>query len=164
MAMFSRNVHIQDHNTHDREKEKIPAALVKAIGALLVLVLALVTAMRVMGIQPASTPPVAGIAQEQVVRIVSRSDGGVIVSDAATGAVIADLPIMEGGFVAGVWRAVLFDRGRNTGADLDAPLRIVRWDDGRLSLIDPQSDWRMELWGFGETNYEAFAALMPGAE
>jgi putative photosynthetic complex assembly protein len=145
------------------QSEKIPRALVRAMLALVLGVLALVTIARVTGMEPAAQPPIANVAYERLIVIGDNPAGGVLVTDAVTGAVIADLVENSGGFVGGVRRALEYDRSLHQGIPADAPVRLVRWDDGRLSLIDPESDWAMELWGFGETNYRAFAALIDDA-
>jgi putative photosynthetic complex assembly protein len=40
------------------------------------------------------------------------------------------------------------------------PVRIVRFADGRLGLRDPFTGWRVELMGFGDSNRDAFLALL----
>lgn len=146
------------------QTEKIPKVLVIAMFGLVLSVLVLVTIARLTGMEPAASPPDANVAVERMIVIGSNPAGGVLVTDAVTGVVIADLSENAGGFIGGVRRAVHYDRSLNKGVAADAPLRLVRWDDGRLSLIDPNTDWAMELWGFGETNYLAFAALIPDAK
>jgi putative photosynthetic complex assembly protein len=90
-------------------------------------------------------------------------EGGVRVTDSETGAVIADMPMDEAGFIAGVDRALRRERAK-TGADPVGPVRLVRWIDGRMSVIDPASGWQIELMGFGRDNLKAFARLLePGA-
>ncbi|MEL6677405.1 MAG: photosynthetic complex assembly protein PuhC [Pseudomonadota bacterium] len=139
--------------------ERIPRALIVAVAAFLVVVLTLVAIARLTGAPPQAMPPVSAVHSDRMLAMERTADGGMIVHDATTGALIVELSPQRAGFIGGVWRVVLFER-RKTGADPAAPLRLVRWEDGRLSLLETTSDWRMELIGFGATNLEAFARLM----
>jgi putative photosynthetic complex assembly protein len=66
---------------------------------------------------------------------------------------------MEAGFISGVHRALTRER-MLAKVEGNPPVRIVRFADGRLGLRDPATGWRVELIGFGDTNREAFAALL----
>ena len=44
--------------------------------------------------------------------------------------------------------------------DGNPPVRIVQFADGRLGLRDELTGWRVELMGFGDTNRDAFLALL----
>ena len=68
----------------------------------------------------------------------------------------------EGGFIAGVTRAMARERIKYDVA-ADAPVRIVRFADGRLGLRDDFSGWRVELLGFGADNTAAFDRLLNAA-
>jgi len=46
------------------------------------------------------------------------------------------------------------------GTPPDAPLRVVRFDSGRISLIDDASGWRIEITGHGGDNVAAFDRLL----
>jgi putative photosynthetic complex assembly protein len=83
----------------------------------------------------------------------------VVVTDVATGAVIAAYPPYQGGFVRGSLRA--FDRMRDVAAVAkDAPYRLIRWENGRVSLSDTATGQRIYLDAFGRDNAAAFAALL----
>jgi putative photosynthetic complex assembly protein len=49
---------------------------------------------------------------------------------------------------------------RALGITENAPLRLTRWSDGRLSLDDSLSGQRIELVAFGRTNMMAFSELL----
>ncbi len=85
-------------------------------------------------------------------------DGGATVTS-EDGTVIAELGPMEAGFISGVHRALARERMLQK-IDGNPPVRIVRFADGRLGLRDPATGWRVELISFGDTNREAFAALL----
>ncbi|MGB0497139.1 MAG: photosynthetic complex assembly protein PuhC [Rubricella sp.] len=162
--MFSKGIYVQDHHGEAHAKEKIPKALVIGIATLCLSVLALVTVARLVGMEPSAMPPTGAVAAERYLILAGTETGGMIVTDAETGEIVADLDPTQAGFIGGVERALDHARGVNGDIPSETPVRLVRWDTGRLTLIDPESGWRMELIGFGETNYRAFAALMPPAQ
>lgn len=139
--------------------DHVPPVVLRATAVLVVgAVLAIATA-RLTGVPPAALPPVAAPAVERALVIVRDTAGGVRVTDAGTGVLVADLDPLAAGFIAGVDRALARERMKH-GLDGDLPVRVVRWEDGRLSLIDPATGWRAELQGFGPDNLEAFARLL----
>lgn len=142
-----------------RDVQQIPRAILRAAGVMVVGSILVVGAARLTGLPPAAMPPEAGEVQSRMIRIAGDGAGGVIVTDTATGAVIADLAMAKAGFIAGVDRALNRERMKRS-ADPDLPVRLVRWADGRLSLIDPATGWRVELMGFGPDNLDAFARLL----
>jgi putative photosynthetic complex assembly protein len=145
--------------TGRRTDERIPAILLKAIVAMVLFTLVLVTVARLTGATPAATPnDDVAIVQERLIQIMGTIDGGAKVSD-DDGTVIADLGPMEAGFISGVHRALARERMLQK-IEGNPPVRIVRFADGRLGLRDPATGWRVELISFGDTNREAFAALL----
>jgi putative photosynthetic complex assembly protein len=91
---------------------------------------------------------------------ITRASGDqVVVTDAATGAVIAAYPPDQGGFVRGSLRA--FERMRDVAAaPKGAAYRLIRWENGRVSLSDTATGQRIYLDAFGRDNAAAFAALL----
>ena len=146
-----------------RSPDHVPPVALRAAAALVVGAILAIGAARLGGVTPAATPPVSAPAAERALVIIPHADGGARVTDAVTGVLVADLDPLGAGFIAGVDRALARIRMQN-GLDRDLPVRLVRWQDGRFSLIDPASGWRMELQGFGPDNLEAFARLLdPGS-
>lgn len=140
------------------DRETVPRALLRAIGVLLTLCLIMVAAARITGMEPVASPPPSS--PDQVRRIlIETAPGGVTVTDVDTGGTIAELHEQAGGFVGGVERAVARERLKH-GVPRVAPVELIRWRDGRLSLLDPSTGWRIELRGFGQDNFAAFAALL----
>jgi putative photosynthetic complex assembly protein len=43
---------------------------------------------------------------------------------------------------------------------LDTPWRLIRWDNGRMTLSDTATGQRVELDAFGKTNAAAFARFL----
>jgi len=146
-------------NTRSDQVETIPRVILRAIGSLVILSVVLVAWARYTGMEPAASPPADRAVHTEVpIRIEAEGLARVTVRNAETGAVVAELSEAEGGFIAGVERAYARQR-MLAGLPEDAPVRLVRWDDGKLSLIDPATGWRAELHGFGRDNTQAFARL-----
>ncbi len=141
-----------------REKP-IPRAALFAAGALVVLSFAAAIAGRFADVGALRAPEPDPVA-ERVLRFEVRADNAVAIyvgADAAAPATV--LPPERNGFVRGVLRGLDHER-RLSGVAPDAPYRLVRSSDGRLTLIDPSNDRRIELFGFGDANYAAFDELM----
>lgn len=133
--------------------------LLRGVAALLILTLAMVTFARLTGMQPAATPDDGvPVVTERLIQITGELDGSAKVAD-EDGVVFLDLGPMEGGFINGVHRALERIRMLNK-IEGNPPVRLVRFADGRLALRDPATGWRAELIGFGDTNRDAFAALL----
>ena len=138
----------------------IPRALLMGIGGLVVLTTALVAFATLPGQEPAASyPKDLDVVQERALVMLPTDGGGLRVEDAAPGAVIVDLPPESAGFPGGLNRALARVR-MLADVPADAPVRLVKWADGRLTLIDPATGWRAELLGFGRDNTEAFARLL----
>lgn len=145
----------------ERDKEMIPTVLIRAMFILCVCVLIIVSYARLTDRPLSATPPTleeAPIVTERLIRIYAELDGSARVFD-PNGNLIADYASEEGGFIAGVYRVL--DRERSAvGADASDPIRLVRFEDGRLGLRDDLTDFRAELVGFGADNEAAFARLL----
>lgn len=131
------------------------------IGAATLVGVALLTAAtaRIGGIGVTRMPESVPVASRDL-RFQDRLDGAVAVLDARAGdREVHVLAPGTNGFVRGVLRGLVRERKRrDIGAE--APFRLIRWADGRLSLDDPVTQRRIELGSFGPTNAEAFAQLM----
>lgn len=141
-----------------RDKEMIPRALLRGMLALVVASMALAVYSRVTDMPLSSMPPEQPVVAERVVHIHAKMDGSARVTD-AFGTVIVDLGPTEGGFVAGVSRALARERTK-LGIPADAPVRLIRYQDGRMGLRDDLSGWRAEMHGFGRDNEAAFRRLL----
>jgi putative photosynthetic complex assembly protein len=141
-----------------RDREMIPRVLLRAMAALVLSCLALVTYARLTDRPLEALPPDGPVAVERVIHIDAGTDGAATIF-AQDGTLIADLGTSEGGFIAGVWRAVQHERGK-VDADPNAPVRLIRFEAGGLALRDDLTGWRAELIGFGADNAAAFARLL----
>ena len=108
-----------------------------------------------------ATPAEGPIAEQRLLRLYADMSGSARVLD-AEGLMIADYPPETGGFISGVSRALTRVR-RGYGVPGDAPVRLIRYQDGRLALKDDATGWRVEIAGFGADNRAAFARLLEKA-
>lgn len=141
-----------------KEDDLVPMFLVRAMFALVVVCLVLVSAARITGRPLEATPTDAPIIAERAIFLSGDTSGAARVLD-ANGSVLADLPGEQGGFIAGVQRVI--DRERNkSGVPLDGPVLLQLREGNRLSITDPSTGWSAELMGFGATNIRSFARLL----
>jgi putative photosynthetic complex assembly protein len=138
------------------DPNKIPAPLLRAILALVVASVILVAYSVYSGRSHVGVPKSAQVVQER--SIILQGGGAQSVTVLATdGTVLMDLP--HGGFITVIQNAM--ERARLTaGVDKLLPLRIVRYANDRLSVVDDYSGWSAELGAFGSDNRAAFERLM----
>lgn len=147
-----------DPRIHARPDELVPRVLVRALLALVLVILSLVSVATLTGRPLESTPPDTPVIAERAIFLSGNAAGAARVLD-ANGSVLADFPSDKGGFVAGIDRVLQRERGK-IGADHSAPVLLRLRDGNRLSLYDPVTDWSAELMGFGADNLRTFARLL----
>lgn len=149
------------HKLTTRDKEMIPAVLIRAMFIMCLCVLVIVIYARLTD-RPlaAMPPPLAEVpaVQERTIRIFGAMDGSARVLD-LDGHVVATFASDEGGFVAGISRVLERERAA-VGVAASAPIRLIRFADGRIGLRDNYTDFRAELVGFGADNEAVFARLL----
>lgn len=96
------------------------------------------------------------------VRFEDRPGGAVAMLDAATGREAGAVAPGTNGFIRGVLRG-MFRTRKLESLGREAPFRLARGADGRLSLEDPQTGRRVDLDSFGPTNSAAFGDLLAAA-
>lgn len=138
------------------DPDMIPPILLKAMLALVLASLAVVTFSVVTGRDHTGVPKPAEIMAERTVILQGGGAQAVTVLD-ANGAVLMDLP--HGGFITVIQNAN--ERARLVkGVDKLMPLRIVEYANGRLTAHDDYTGWSAELGAFGSDNRDAFERLM----
>lgn len=149
------------HIPHKKEEDPVLTNALRAMFAMVILVLIAVTAFQFSGMQKSAIPPNAEITAEAQISIATDQTGAVQVFN-AQGEILADWDGDKGGFVSGVARVIERERMK-IGAAIDAPV-IIRWrENNRLSVFDPQTEWQADLMGFGADNARAFATLLAKA-
>ncbi|WP_425092437.1 photosynthetic complex assembly protein PuhC [Tropicimonas sp. S265A] len=146
------------HELIERDKEMIPRVLLRAMLALVLICLAIVAAARLTDRPLEAQFPDMPILEERSIQIFGKMDGSAVVSF-ADGAPDLVLSAQEGGFVSGMTRALGHERGLS-GIAATEPVRLVRYADGRLALIDDLTGWEAQIIGFGKDNTAAFERLM----
>lgn len=136
--------------------DSFPRWFLFSAGGLILVSLISVAAVRLTGHGP--DQQAAPALQERPLRFTDRSDGGIAVVDAVTGAAVADIH-GEQGFLRGALRALARER-RIRGLGGEQPFQLIARSDGRLTLADPLTGQRIDLESFGPANAGAFAALL----
>jgi putative photosynthetic complex assembly protein len=138
----------------------IPKGAIRAAGALVIATVLTIAVIQVTGYEtsPNST------ADSQPVQSVSLTfqdlaNGGILVRNAETGAVIDEVAPETNGFIRGALRGLMRDRKLRSIGRAPA-FELVRWDDGRLSLTDTATGTRIYLAAYGPTNHNAFAQFL----
>jgi putative photosynthetic complex assembly protein len=139
----------------------VPTPALVMAGALVVVVIALAVAARWFN-TGAFREATTAVAVERSLRFTDALDGGILVTDGATGARAASLPPGTNGFLRGALRTLSRAR-RAAGMGPDAPFRLVRYVDGRLVLHDPATGQHVTITSFGATQVAAFDRLLPPA-
>jgi len=138
--------------------EQVPRALLLSAAALIAFALLAAAGARISGLgtthMPASKP-----LEIRELRFHDRSDGAVVVTDAASAREVEIIAPGTNGFVRGVLRGLARERKRQD-LGMQAPFRLTRWVDGRLSLDDPATGRHVDLEAFGPTNAGAFAQML----
>lgn len=151
------NTRTQPRMRHE-EPDMVPVALVRAMTALVLVILAL-TSFWVWTDRPLEAlPPESPVAEERTIFLSGELSGAARVLD-QNGTVIVDFGPQEGGFIAGVARVLERER-TNARQPLDGPVRLVAYENGRMGIFDPSTGWRADLMGFGADNAAAFARLL----
>jgi putative photosynthetic complex assembly protein len=138
-----------------------PRGALLGAGALMTLAIMAAGAARLTGFG-ASHVPYGVPVESRNLRFADRSDGAVVISEADTGRVVNVASPGTNGFLRSTMRGLARDRKRqDLGAE--APFRLTRWADGRLSLQDEATGRSIDLGAFGPTNAAVFAHLMTGS-
>ena len=134
--------------------DSFPRWFLLGAAALVLVSLASVGLVRLTGNGPDQRRAAEPSTVERTLRFEDRPDGSIAVVDGRTGALVASVQ-GEQGFLRGALRALSRER-RARGLGPARP-------DGRLTLIDPVTDQRIDLESFGPTNAGKFASLLEPA-
>ncbi|MEM9177975.1 MAG: photosynthetic complex assembly protein PuhC [Myxococcota bacterium] len=91
-----------------------------------------------------------------------RADGSVAIVDFESARDRRVLAMGEGGFIRSAVRGLARERTRR-GLGSDSPFELVRWSDGRISLVDPETGRSIEVDAFGPDNARPFRELLESA-
>ncbi|WP_420408754.1 photosynthetic complex assembly protein PuhC [Hoeflea sp.] len=93
------------------------------------------------------------------ITIAGTHDTEITISDARSGETISTLSPDEGGFVRGSLRGLTRLR-QVAGTPLDQPYRIIKWENGTVSLSDTATGERIYLNAFGPDHAAAYEQLL----
>ena len=141
--------------------DSFPRWFLLGAAALVLFSLASVGLVRLTGNGPDQRRAVEPSTVERPLRLEDRPDGSLAVVDGRTGALVASVQ-GEQGFLRGALRALSRER-RARGLGPEQPFQLIARPDGRLTLIDPVTDQRIDLESFGPTNAGKFASLLEPA-
>jgi putative photosynthetic complex assembly protein len=96
-------------------------------------------------------------------QFLDQKDGSVMIRDVSKGETASIIHAgSKSGFIRGVMRGLARDRHMR-GLGPEQPFRLTLWANRNLSIRDSATGRVIELNGFGETNRDAFLALLPAA-
>lgn len=143
----------------------VPRAALIGVAGVLLFTMAMTGATR-FGFLPHSADPVASRAAQNVapaktreLRFSDRADGAVVVSDATTGGTVKVVEFGQGGFLRATMRRMAKARIA-AGVGAQPPFKLVLWENGALSLSDPETGRIAEIQGFGADHSRIFAEML----
>ena len=136
--------------------EMIPMPLLKGMLFLVLATVALVAFSVLTGRDHVGVPKPSVVIKEMQIVLQGHSAQAVTVMN-TDGSVLIDLP--HGGFVTVIQSGLATER-RKFGIDPLLPVRLVQYQNGRLSVEDALTGWSAELYAFGADNKAAFERLL----
>ncbi len=127
----------------------------------LLLVVVTVTAVGHANHVQTTAPTGERVLLQRDLRFEDREDGAVV-ARAANDNHVVEVFQGEQGFLRGTLRSFARTR-RLDELGPEAPFRLTRWSDGRLTLDDPATGQHVELVAFGPTNWGVFSRLLDAA-
>jgi putative photosynthetic complex assembly protein len=101
----------------------------------------------------------APIVAEAVIQFTDQSDGSITITDARDHHLIDVVAPGSNGFLRGTLRGLARERKRERAGVLQ-PFVLTSHSDGRLTLLDPATQRRVDLESFGPTNEGVFVRLL----
>ncbi|MES2974273.1 MAG: photosynthetic complex assembly protein PuhC [Pseudomonadota bacterium] len=129
-----------------------------AAGALVVLSIVAVSAVRMTGVGKVTVPDAASVTMREFL-FEDRSDGSIAIIDARSRQQVDTVAPASNGFLRGTMRGLARERKR-MGIGPELPFQMIGRADGRLTLVDPGTGRRVDLESFGPRNAAVFAKLM----
>ena len=144
-------------DTSIQEKELIPIRLVQAVGALLLVTLLMVGYARLSDMPLIGTPKQAPVVSQTTLEFVKKENGSVSIYN-NKGEEIINSRGGPYGFIVVVYNGLC--RKEKKKLETNNPLKLVHYEDGRLTIIDEVSSWDMHLNSFGAMNASVFKKLI----
>jgi len=141
---------------HGKEVDLIPPKLLYAMGALVLSALAITSYAVVTDREPMAQPAPSNMVASRMLSVDSPDGRAVTLRD-EKGDLIAEME--NGGFIAVIYSGLSQVR-HVARLPMDLPIRLERYENGRLVVRDPETGWSVELTSFGE-NKNTFERLLP---
>lgn len=143
--------------SHSHHNETFPRGALWAAAALVGGTL-LATALAHTTRQGLSEMPASVAVDVRDLRFEDRPEGTIVIYRAGESRLASVLPAGGNGFLRGVLRGLARERLRQHGS-VEAPFRLTRWADGRLTISDPSTGRSTDVAAFGPDNSQAFARV-----
>lgn len=141
-----------------RDRDMVPAVLVKAMFGLMIGAVALVGYANWTDRPVTSVAPASDIVRELSITLDgNRSDGVQVLGP--DGTKLAHSNDDMAGFIDVIWLSVNRERIVQD-VPSGAPVRVVKRQNGQVAVIDDTTGWKIELIGYGQDNVAAFARLI----
>ena len=145
-------------DTSIHEKELIPIRLVQAVGALLLVTLLMVGYARLSDMPLIGTPKQVPVVSQTTLEFVKQDNGSVSIYN-DDGVEIINSRAGPYGFIVVVYNGFMSERKKKK-IDINNPLKLIQYEDGRLTIVDESSSWDMHLNSFGSMNAAVFKELI----
>lgn len=140
-----------------RDREMIPKPLLYAMAGIALASLTLVSYARITDRPLEGVPEMLPVVAERALSFTRTDDGRVRVAE--DGVELALMPGRSAGFLD-AYTSALARKREVTRVDPAAPVRVALFEDGRVVVIDPETDWRVDPRSFGRDSAGAFAAFL----
>ena len=141
-------------DTSIQEKELIPIRLVQAVGALLLVTLLMVGYARLSDMPLIGTPKQVPVVSETSLEFIKQKNWSVSIFN-NNGQEVINSRGCPYGFIVVVYNGFMSERKKKK-IETNNPLKLVHYEDGRLTIIDEVSSWDMHLNSFGAMNASVF--------
>ena len=139
------------------EREIIPKRFLQVLGLLVIFTLISVFMFRIMNLPLVGVSPKTKVVEELILHFVERNRFAVVVLDKSDN-VLAESTDGSNGFLGVVYNAVKRERIKKRVV-ADNYLRLIRYDNGRLVVVDDATGLEIQLSSFGSKNLNVFGSL-----
>jgi putative photosynthetic complex assembly protein len=144
-------------STHSHDMT-LPRGPLVALGSLVIATVILVSIYRLTAPAESAFAPTGTIVAERSLRFEDRADGGILVHS-GDGTLVRTIEPGADPFLRGALRALVRER-RSLAIGAEVPFKLVARANGRLTLLDPSTQRRLDIESFGPTQTAAFARLL----
>lgn len=151
--------------TYEEDDFRVHTLPLIAMGGVVLITLALVISVKLGLFERQAVPEQnriesgVQVAETRSIRFHDGADGTIWVADAVSGEELGRYSQNEGGFVRATARAMVLTRQQNNLGPA-VPFELIVWDNGGMTLSDPQTGRKLELTSFGTRTHEIYQDIM----